>query len=135
MKSIVCRYAIWVRTLSSCEGRVGVVITGGLEMVVAEEVFLVDHTFCRSWRRCPFVVAMLLGKCFRTRAEVSPGHMAKKPAVIKVVHDDMTGLKAALWRYCMMSDLVDKVWMLFEHGECWGRCVFGAGSRCWRSMY
>ena len=28
---IVCWYAIWVRTVSSCEGRVEVVITGGLE--------------------------------------------------------------------------------------------------------
>ena len=42
---IVCKYAIWVRTLGSCEGRGGVVITGGLEMVVAGEVFLVDCTF------------------------------------------------------------------------------------------
>ena len=47
----VCRYAILVRTLGSCKGRVGVVITGGLEMGVAAEVFLVDCTFFRSWRR------------------------------------------------------------------------------------
>ena len=60
--------------------------------------------------------------------------MEKKPAVIVVVHDDMAGLKADLWRYCMMSDLVERVWTFFEHGECGGRCVFGAGSRCWRSM-
>ena len=52
------------RTLSYCEGRGGVVITGGLEMVVSGEVFLVDLTFFRSWRRCPFAVAMILGKCF-----------------------------------------------------------------------
>ena len=64
MNSIVCRYAIWVQTLYYCKGRVGVVITGGLEMVVAGEVFLVDRTFCRSWLRCPFAVAMLLGKYF-----------------------------------------------------------------------
>ena len=110
MKSIVCRYAIWVRTLSSGEGRGGVVITRGLDMVVAGEVFLVDRMFCRSWRRCPFAVAMLFGKCFRTRADVRPGHVVKKPAVIAVVHDDNTGLKAALWRYYMMSDLVERVW-------------------------
>ena len=61
-------------------------------------------------------------------------HVVKKPAVIAVVHDDTTGLKAALWRYCMMSDLVDRVWTLLENGECCGRCVFGAGLRCWRSM-
>ena len=48
MNSIVCRYAIWIQTVFFCEGRVGVVITGGLEMVVAVEVFLVDRTFCWS---------------------------------------------------------------------------------------
>ena len=117
MNYIVCRYAIWVQNLSSCEVRGWVIITGGLEMVVAREMFLVDRTFCRSWRRCPFAVAMLLVKCFRTRADVSPGHVVKKPAVISVVHDDTTGLKAALWRYCMMSALVERVWTLFEHRE------------------
>ena len=76
---------------------------------MAGEVFLVERTFCRSWRRCPFVVAMILGKRFLTRAAVSPGYVVKKPVVIAVVHDDTTGLKAALWRYCMMSDLVDRV--------------------------
>ena len=96
MNSIVCRYAIWVRTVSYCEVSVEVVITGGLEMVVAGEVFLVERTFCRSWRRCPFAVAMLLGKFFLTRAAVSPGHVVNKPAVIVVVNDDTTGLKAAL---------------------------------------
>ena len=99
-------YAIWVRTLFSCEGKGRVVITGGLEMVVAGEVFLVYRTFFRSWRRCSFAVAMLLGKCFRTRVDKRPGHVVKKIVVIAVVHDDTTGLKAALWRYCMKSDLV-----------------------------
>ena len=103
-------------------------------MVAAEEVFLVDHTFCWSWQRIPFKVAMLLVKYFRTRAEVKPGHVVKKLAVIAVIHDDTAEMKAALWRYCIMSDLVERVWTLFEHGECWGRCVFGAGSRCWKSM-
>ena len=50
MRSIVYRYAIWVRTSGSSEGRGGVVITCRLEMVVAGEVFLVDHTSCWSWR-------------------------------------------------------------------------------------
>ena len=118
MNPIVCRYAIWVQTVSSCEGRVGVVITGGLETVVAGDVLLVDRTFCLSWRRCRFAVAMLLSKFFRTRADVSPGHVVKKPAVIAVVHDDMTGLKASMWRYCMMSDLVERVWTLFGHRDC-----------------
>ena len=109
MNSSVCRYAIRVWIVSSCGGRVEVVITGGLETGVAGEVFLLKCTFCRSWQRCPFALDMLLGKCFLTRAVVSPGHVVKKPAVIVVVHDDTTGLKAALWRYCMMSDLVDRV--------------------------
>ena len=38
------------------------------------------------------MVAMLLGKCFRKRAELRPGHLVKKPAVIAVVHVDTTGL-------------------------------------------
>ena len=79
--------------MSSCKGRVGLAITGKLEMVVDEEVFLVDCTFCWSWQRCPFAVTNLLGKCFRTRVDVRPGHVVEKPAVIVVVHDDMTGLK------------------------------------------
>ena len=80
------------------------------------------------------MVAMLLGKKFRTRADVRPVHVVKQPSVIAVVHDDTTGLKAALWRYFMMSDLVERLWTFFEHRECCGRCVFGACSRCWRSM-
>ena len=95
VNSTVCRYAIWVRTSGSCEGRGGVVITGSLEMGVEGEVFLVDHTFFRSWRRCPFAVARILGKCLRTRAEVRHGHVVKKPAVIAVVQVDTTGLKDA----------------------------------------
>ena len=74
-------------------------ITGGLETGVAGEVFLVDRTFCWSWRRSPFAMVTLLGKCFRTRADVRPCHVVKKPAVILVVHDETTGLKEALWRY------------------------------------
>ena len=65
---------------------------------------------------------------------MSPGHVVKKPVVIEVVYDDTTGLKAALWKYFMMYDLVDRVLTLLDHGECCGRCVVGAGSRCWRSM-
>ena len=42
------------------------------------------------------MVAIIFGKCFRTRADVRPGHVVKKPAMIVVVHDDTTGLKDAL---------------------------------------
>ena len=36
-----------------------------------------------------------MGKTFRTRAELIPVHVVKKPAVIVVVQVDTTGLKAA----------------------------------------
>ena len=62
-------------------------------MVVAGEVVLVDHTFCRSWSRLPFAVSRLLGKCLRTRAEVNRVHVVKKPEVMAAVQVDMTGLK------------------------------------------
>ena len=90
-----------------------VFITGGLEMVVAGEVFLVDHTFYGSCQRCPLAVARLLGKCFRTSAELRPGHVVKKPAVISLVHVETMGMKTAWWMYCIMSDLVERVWTLF----------------------
>ena len=75
-----------------------------------------------------------MGKCFWIRADLRPGYVVKKPAVVAVVHDDTTGLKAAMWRYCILSALVEWVWTLFEHREFYCRCVFGSGSRCWRSM-
>ena len=64
------------------------------------------------------MVSRILGKCLQTRAEVRPCHVVKKPAVMAVVQVDTTSLKADRWRYCIMSDLVERVWTLFEHGEC-----------------
>ena len=87
-------------------------------MGVAGEVFMVDRTFCRSWGMCPFAVARLLGKCLRTRAEVRPGHVVKKPALMAAVQVDTTGLKDDRWRYWTMYDLVERVWTFFENGEC-----------------
>ena len=83
----------------------------------AGEVCQVDCTFCQYWRRCPFVVARLWGKCLRARAEVRPGHVVKKPEVMAAVQVDTTGLKSDIWRYWEMSDLVERVWMLFENEE------------------
>ena len=120
VKSTVCRYAIWVRTLGLCEGRGRVVITYGSDMGVAGEVVLVDRTFFQSWRRGPFAVARLLGKCLRTRAEVSPGHVVKKPEVMAAVQVNTAGLKADRWRYWTMSYLVENACTLFENGECGG---------------
>ena len=51
VNSTVCRYAIWVQTPVSYGGMGGVVITGGLEMGVVEEVVLVERNFCQYWRR------------------------------------------------------------------------------------
>ena len=58
------------------------------------------------------MVARLLGKCLRTRAEVRPGHVVKKPEVMAEVQVNTKGLKADRWRYWKMSDLVESVWTL-----------------------
>ena len=79
-------------------------------------------------------MASILGKFLWTRAEVRPGHVVKKPAVMTVVQVDTTGLKAAQWRYCILSDFVERVWTFLGHGEFWGRCVLGDGAMLWRSM-
>ena len=120
VNSTVCRYEIWVRTLGSCKGRGRVVITGGLEMGVAGEVVLMDRTFFQSWRRRPFTVARLLGKCLRKIAEVRPGHVVKKPEVMTAVQVGTTRLKADRWRYWTTSDLVKSAWTLLDNGECGG---------------
>ena len=62
----------------------------------------------------------LLGKCFRTRAQVSSGHVVKKPEVLAAVQVNTTGMKADRWSYWTMSDLVESEWTLFENGECGG---------------
>ena len=38
-------------------------------------------------------MARILGTCLRTIAEVSPGHVMKKPEVMTAVQVDTTGLK------------------------------------------
>ena len=87
-------------------------------MGVVVEVFLMDRTFYQYWRRCPFAVARFLGKCLRTRTEVRPSHVVKKSEMMADVQVGLTGLKADQWRYCKMSDLVERVWPLLENGEC-----------------
>ena len=75
-----------------------------------------------------------MGKCLRTRAEVNPGHVVKKPDVMAAVQVDTTGLKADQWRYWTMYDLVKSVWTFFENKEYGG---MGATCDCltlWRSM-
>ena len=39
-------------------------------------------------------MARLLGKCLHTIAEVSPGHVVKKPEVMAAVQADTIGMKA-----------------------------------------
>ena len=63
------------------------------------------------------MVDRLLGKCFRTREELRPGHVVKKLAVIVVVLVDTTGRNADQCRYCIMSDLYDRVLPFIEHRE------------------
>ena len=61
-----------------------------------------------------------MGKCLRTRAEVSPGHVVKKPEVMVNVQVNTAGLKADQWSYWTKPDLVESAWKLFELGECGG---------------
>ena len=42
-----------------------------------EFAFEVDCSPCLSCLRCPFAVAMVSGKCLRTRDSVKPGHPMK----------------------------------------------------------
>ena len=108
----------------------------GVDMVILRRHFVVVKL--AQWvvvapgnsRRSPTTVMRTRFNSALVGADLRPGHVVKNPAVIAVVHDETTGLKADLWRYCEISDLVERVWKLFDHGECWGRCVFGAGSRC-----
>ena len=61
-----------------------------------------------------------------------PGYVVKKPEVMAAVKVDTAGPKATRWRYWTISDLVERVWTLFENGECGGMCVTGDGSMLWR---
>ena len=79
-------------------------------------------------------MARLLGNCLRTRAEVSPGHVVKKPEVMAAVQVETTGLKADQWMYWTMYDLVESAWTLFENGECGGMGEKGHLLKIWRSM-
>ena len=46
---------------------------------------LVERMFCRSCLRCPFAVAIDLGRCLRTSLEIRPGQVAKYPASMDLV--------------------------------------------------
>ena len=70
----------------------------------------------------------------RTRAEVRPGHVVKKPEVMVAFQVGTTVLKADRWRYWTMSDLVESVWKLFENRECGGMGATSDGSMLWRSI-
>ena len=48
--------------------------------------------------------------------EVRPGHVVKKPEVMAAVQVETTGLKSDRWRYWTMSELVERVWTLFDNG-------------------
>ena len=63
-------------------------------------------------------MARISGRCLRTRADVRHGYVVKKPEVMAAVKVDTAGPKATRWRYWTMSDLVERVWLSFENGEC-----------------
>ena len=63
-------------------------------------------------------MARLLGKCLWKRAEVSPGHVVKKPELMAAVQINTKVLKDDQWRYWTMFDLVESGWLLFENREC-----------------
>ena len=67
------------------------------------------------------MVAKILGKCLRTRADVSPGHVVNKPEVMAAVQVNTTGPKADRWMYLTMSYLVESAWTLLENRECGGQ--------------
>ena len=75
-----------------------------------------------------------MGKCLRTRAEVSPGHVVKKPEVMAAFQVDTPGLKADRWRYWKMLDLVESMWTFFENGECGSMGETGDCLTLWRYM-
>ncbi len=61
-------------------------------------VVLVERTFLQSCLRWPLAVARDLGRCLRTKSEVRPGHVEKKPALMACVQVQVTGLKQVHWR-------------------------------------
>ena len=93
---------VWVDVVSGCAvgglGEVWVAIALGLVLRFAwnrrGKGDLVERRPCRSSFRWPLSVAIDLGKCFRTRLEVKPGQVAKKPLSIALHQVDMQGLNA-----------------------------------------
>ena len=75
---------------------------------------------------CPCAVMMDLGKCLRTRAEVRPGQVVKKPVSIAWIHVEGTGENAALWRN-MTSSFLDFV--SYALNAQWAK-VCGSGVSC-----
>ena len=74
-----------------------VVISAGAFCVGADDGVgrFVERMFILVLRMCPFAVAIDLGRCLRTRSEVRPGQVAKKPLSMAAIHVDGTGLNAA----------------------------------------
>ena len=67
--------AIFFWTRGSGRVTAGVVISGVLLYMEGLVVILVDQTFCRCWRRCPWSVASALGRCLQTSCDVRPGQV------------------------------------------------------------
>ena len=59
--------------------------------------------FLRIFRRCPLMAASDVCRFFFTNSEVRSGHELKNPALIALIHVDLTRLNAALRRYVTVS--------------------------------
>ena len=74
------------------------------EFSCSVSIFLViNWMFCFICLRCPLMVEVKLGRCFRTMLAVNPGQVVKNPAVIALIKVNGTGLYAAMCRYITMS--------------------------------
>ena len=52
---------------------------------------LVDRTFFRVWFICPFGVSVVSGQYLATLRLLSIGQPVKLPALMALIHDDLTG--------------------------------------------
>ena len=59
---------------------------------------LVDLMCCLTSHMWPLDMAIDLGRCLRTRLDVSPGHVVKRLVLMALIHVEGTGLNEYLWR-------------------------------------
>ena len=74
---------------------------------------LVDRTCWRANLRWPLAVSINLGSCLRTRLDVRPGQVVKKPAYMALQQVSIMGLKQARRRNCTRAGSVFMWYTLF----------------------